>query len=764
MTSPLRAHGKALRLDFLGDWRKAKGEDNLINGASFDYGGFGMLEPGAVELLSAGMLQLPHMDLVGTEMIDQAARLEGAKFLGFPFARFTTSGYTMNLVAFPAIANEAASRGKGLVFLMDSSNHNSMFVGSWISRNVQVVRFEHNNVHALEALLIEYSASPATEICVAIEGNYSMEGGLPPLPAIVELKRKYRFRTYIDEAHSFLSIGKSGRGIVEHYQNLGFSISSKDVDCIGATLSKSAGTIGGIITSHDRRLDEHVAGRIRELHETGGAGQLPTVVKLRLMQIWRKSSMVSNRMECLRQHTIYVLDALHRAGLCVHSDYLSPVIVVIAVSMKLAGKFGAECHRLGLAVTFAGPPATEIWRSVGRLCINALLTKDDVEQLVRIVVQAAVNVGITTDRANTLISGIHYDFKTPSIKADQITRQNLQVDRELMELLRRQLLLNSTNRLTPTLPAKLLQHGDESLRRLGVGSSSVRQYWGTQLTHVRCEFRMANLFESMKRALGRTGAVIMPDARNAVFSTLAACISPPSSAKVTNIVLLPEAGTVVLTEALMSMKKHKRVQVLRYSSLGCIPDSVLSTTSKRKVFLTLFLTSLDISGVPIDLCSLILSLKSLRLEGVQILLDDSLGFGKLGSRRLGYLNQLEDASGVDRLHESLRALRCPSRFFLIGSFHSAFGLQGGFVVGEQDIIKVLHWTSRAFLFSTAPLPSNIAMAERAVEALENYEDLGPAPGIAKPVVNEIPILDQLQLQEEDIVESLAVTSKRALVY
>lgn len=85
MTSPLRAHGKALRLDFLGDWRKAKGEDNLINGASFDYGGFGMLEPGAVELLSAGMLQLPHMDLVGTEMIDQAARLEGAKFLGFPF-------------------------------------------------------------------------------------------------------------------------------------------------------------------------------------------------------------------------------------------------------------------------------------------------------------------------------------------------------------------------------------------------------------------------------------------------------------------------------------------------------------------------------------------------------------------------------------------------------------------------------------------------------------------------------------------------------
>lgn len=296
VSSPLRAHGKALRLKFLGNWREASGEDELINAASFDYGGFGKMESGAVEVLSTALTQLPYMEEVGTELVDQAARRAGADFLGFPYSRFTTSGYTMNLVAFPALANEAASRGKKLTFLMDGSNHNSMFVGSWISKDVQVVRFEHNNVQALEGHLIEYGADPGAEIVVAIEGNYSMEGGLPPLPAIVALKSKYPFKIYIDEAHSFLSIGRTGRGIVEHYQDLGFAITSKDVDCIGATLSKSAGTIGGIIVSHDQRVDLHVAARIRELHETGGAGQLPTVVKVRLMQIWHKSAMVSNRM------------------------------------------------------------------------------------------------------------------------------------------------------------------------------------------------------------------------------------------------------------------------------------------------------------------------------------------------------------------------------------------------------------------------------------------------------------------------------------
>lgn len=758
VTSPLRARGKALRLTFLGNWRDATDEDVLLNAASFDYGGFGYLESGAVDVLSEALTKLPHMELRGTGLVEAAAKAEGAKFLGFSHARFTTSGYTMNLVAFPALANEISARGKKTVFLMDGSNHNSMFVGAWISKNATIVRFEHNNVHALEAHLITYSAEKDSEIVVAIEGNYSMEGGLPPLPAIIALKTKYSFQIYIDEAHSFLSIGNTGKGIVEHYQDLGFAISSKDIDCIGATLSKSAGTIGGIVVTHNVRSDEFVEQRIQELHNTGGQGLLPTVVKVRLMQIWGKSNMVSTRMESLRQHTVYILDSLHKAGLCVHSDYLSPVIVVIAVSMKLAGKFGAECHRLGLAVTFAGPPATDIWRSVGRLCINALLDSHDVETLVRIVVQAAVNVGIIGDSANALIRESKYTMKEPKIAEAQMESQSVAVDRQIVDLLNRQVTANIINGVINSIPMKLLQHGEKSLRTVGLGSSSVRQYWGTQVAHVSCEYRMANLFPSLKNALVNTGAIMMTDARNAVFSTLAACISPPANKKVTNLVLLPQGDNATLTEALMSMKKHKRVHIARYESLEAIAGLVQNVVTQKQVYLTFFTTSSDKNAQPIDLTSTMASLRGIKLQGLQVLLDDSLTFGKLGNRKLGYLDHLATQYDDQHLKKILKSVRCPYRFFVMGSFHSAFGLQGGYVIGERDIMKVLHWTSRAFLFSTAPLPCNTAMAERAVETLESGQGLDFSPQINKAVVTDV------EPDMVDVVEGLAVRRSEVCVY
>jgi serine palmitoyltransferase len=37
------------------------------------------------------------------------------------------------------------------------------------------------------------------------------------LDEIVRLKEKYRFRVILEESHSFGVLGKSGRGLAEHY-------------------------------------------------------------------------------------------------------------------------------------------------------------------------------------------------------------------------------------------------------------------------------------------------------------------------------------------------------------------------------------------------------------------------------------------------------------------------------------------------------------------------------------------------------------------
>jgi serine palmitoyltransferase len=42
-------------------------------------------------------------------------------------------------------------------------------------------------------------------------------GQIAPLDEIIKLKEKYRFRVILEESHSFGVLGKSGRGLAEHY-------------------------------------------------------------------------------------------------------------------------------------------------------------------------------------------------------------------------------------------------------------------------------------------------------------------------------------------------------------------------------------------------------------------------------------------------------------------------------------------------------------------------------------------------------------------
>lgn len=706
----------------MGDWKTATKTSEVINAASFDYGGFGLLLHNSSDVLAQTLSQVPYMEEKGTEVISAIAAKEGAQFLGFEHCQFVTSGYTMNLVAFPAIHEAAMARGHKTVFLMDSSSHNSMMIGSYISTGSKIIRFEHNNVDDLLAKLISASADKSAEIIVGIEGNYSMEGGLPPLPAIIAMKQKYNFKIYIDEAHSFLALGKTGRGIVEHYADLGYNISSKDVDCIGATMSKSVGTVGGMLVMHDREWYDAIASRLKVMDETGGGGSLPTVVKMRLLQIIRKPTLVAQRMSILRQHTVYILESLHKAGLCVHSDYMSPVIVVITVSLSGCARFGAECHRLGLAVTMAGPPATAAWRSVGRLCINALLSRTDVEQLVRIVVQSAVNVGVVGPKAVKIANALKYDFKQDDSKDALIAIESLRVDKDLIALLRRQQLANMNNKVAKHSDT-VLAHGVKILHSQGLGATSNRLYWGSLLAHVQCEHKLTTMYPSLTHYVpgGKVMALIMTEARTTISSTLASCISPLAKKSVLHLVLIPVNASMPVYEAIKSTKVSPRVKICFYNDLQNMHDQLTEHVVK-KTYVTMYLPTLDPNGTTLDLAKVFATLTSTHVwrrfvTGYQLVLDDSLGFGHIGPHGLGYLDHLSHLNGTDQIATLLHSLAVPTRFYLLGSFYHAFKLQGGFVLAARDLVRLLHWTSRASMFATAPLPCNVGMAQKMIEEL-----------------------------------------------
>jgi len=75
---------------------------------------------------------------------------------------------------------------------------------------------------------------------VVVDGLFSMEGDLAPLPEMLPITKKYGARLMVDDAHGMGVMG-GGRGTVTH-----FGV-TKEVDLIMSTFSKSFASLGGFI-------------------------------------------------------------------------------------------------------------------------------------------------------------------------------------------------------------------------------------------------------------------------------------------------------------------------------------------------------------------------------------------------------------------------------------------------------------------------------------------------------------------------------------
>ena len=90
-----------------------------------------------------------------------------------------------------------------------------------------------NDLPALERLLTEQRDN-FRQCLIVVEGLYSMDGDSAFLPKLVELKKSFGAMLFVDEAHSMGVMGKTGRGLGEHY-----GVASQDVDFWMTTLSKT---------------------------------------------------------------------------------------------------------------------------------------------------------------------------------------------------------------------------------------------------------------------------------------------------------------------------------------------------------------------------------------------------------------------------------------------------------------------------------------------------------------------------------------------
>ena len=157
-----------------------------------------------------------------------------AKLVGKEEAVTFSTGMQANLGAISAL-----SFRDGFV-LLDALDHASIIDGSRLGFS-KVLKFPHNDMRGLEKKL-RIIPRNAPKLIV-VDGVYSMEGDIAPLPEIVQLCEKYDAYIMVDDAHSFGVLGDHGRGTADH-----FGLTDK-VDVIMGTFSKSFGSLGGFIAA-----------------------------------------------------------------------------------------------------------------------------------------------------------------------------------------------------------------------------------------------------------------------------------------------------------------------------------------------------------------------------------------------------------------------------------------------------------------------------------------------------------------------------------
>lgn len=188
---------------------------NLIDFSSNDYLGFAACEEifnESQEILEKYKLKKNGSSgsrlLSGNNEVFEKTETFLAEFHETEAALIFNSGYDANLGVFGSIPQ------RGDVILYDELVHASIRDAISLS-HAKALKFKHNNLEHLKEVLQKYSGNSNTEVYIATESVFSMDGDLAPLQEIADLAENFNAFLIVDEAHATGIFGKKGEGLVQ---------------------------------------------------------------------------------------------------------------------------------------------------------------------------------------------------------------------------------------------------------------------------------------------------------------------------------------------------------------------------------------------------------------------------------------------------------------------------------------------------------------------------------------------------------------------
>jgi len=242
---------------------------------------------------------------------------------------------------------------------------------------------------------------------IITEGLYRNSGNICPLPELLTIKEKYFYRLILDETLSFGSLGKSGRGVTEH-----FNIPIDAVEILIVSMDTSLGSVGGLCVGR-RDIVEH--------QRLSGAGycfsaSAPPFLSAAAVQALAQMEKSPQLLKSLQDNAVLLWNGLRNIqGLRVLSTAPSPVIHVAfnqqVVSVPLKKEISmirALSQKLLLSGIGASTSKFSILRSDTknaqqpsiRVCSRATLSKDEVARVLDVI--RAVTKALLRDEGVTV--------------------------------------------------------------------------------------------------------------------------------------------------------------------------------------------------------------------------------------------------------------------------------------------------------------------------------------------------------------------------
>lgn len=291
-------------------------------------------------------------------------RLEGqlALFKGREAALVYSTGYMANLGVISALV------GKGDVVYTDALGHASVVDGCRLS-GAAVKTFSHNDVRALEGLL--KSDTGFRRKLIVVNGVYSMDGDLAPLPDLTKLARSYDALLMLDDAHGTGVLGEHGGGTSEH-----FGLREPDtVDIEVGTLGKALGSFGAYVVC-TRSLREYLINRSRSLIFTCALAPAALGAAIAALDVLQNEPQHRQR---LWDNVRHFREGLHRLGLSTEPS-VTHILPVMTYERQRTLELTERLLEFGIFCQGIRPPSVPPGTCRLRFTVTAEHTRVDLDQ------------------------------------------------------------------------------------------------------------------------------------------------------------------------------------------------------------------------------------------------------------------------------------------------------------------------------------------------------------------------------------------------